>query len=317
MERAIHSYPKVLAIGHRYIQPLFEGSYHAEEKVDGSQISFGVIGGELHVRSKGQMLIVDAPEKMFAEGVVSIKNRADKLTPEWIYRGEYFKKPKHNTLPYNRIPEGHILIFDVETTPNNWLSHADKVIEAQRIGLECVPKIDFTFNGVDSIKEALQQTSCLGGVNLEGIIVKNYDQITPDGKFMAGKYVSESFKESHSKDWKSRNPGRRDIILMIIETLRTDARFKKAVQRLRDNGEWTESPKDIGNLLKILHQDIEAEDGEFIKQKLYEHFIKDIKRGTCAGFPEWYKDELVRGFDIARNSEWEFTNPIDWIMENK
>lgn len=64
MDKLIHSYPKVLAIGHRYIQPLFDGSYHTEEKVDGSQFNFGMINGELCARSKGAMLVIDAPDSL-------------------------------------------------------------------------------------------------------------------------------------------------------------------------------------------------------------------------------------------------------------
>ena len=297
--KKINSYPKVLAIGHRYIQDIFEGTYHAEEKLDGSQISFGIIDGELYMRSKGAEIVIDNPEGMFSRAVESVKAIESLLTPGWIYRGEYLQKPKHNTLCYHRIPNNHIMIFDIETRPDNHLPYDMKAVEAERIGLECVPQIEFEFNGLDSIKESLLIESCLGGPNMEGIVIKNYDRITQDGKFMAGKFVSEVFKESHSKEWKAEHPSKGDIVQQIIDTLKTEARYHKAIQRLRDNGTLDQSPKDIGNLIKAVHEDVHTEEAEFIKQKLYDHAIKGIKRGVCGGLPEWYKEQLVSGLDIA------------------
>jgi hypothetical protein len=302
MEKTIHSYPKVLALGHRYIENITDGSFHFEEKLDGSQISFMVDGtGELHIRSKGAMLVLDAPEAMFNEAVASIREREHLLEQGWIYRGEYLKKPKHNTLVYNRIPNGHIIIFDIETAPNNFMDYERKSNEAERIGLECIPKLEYKHDGIDflsGLKTVIEKESCLGGPHMEGVVMKNYERITPDGKFMVGKYVSEAFKESHSKNWKADNPSKGDIITQIIDTLKTDARFDKAVQRLRDNGELTQSPKDIGALMKVVHEDIEKEESEFIKDKLYQFAIKNIKRGVCGPLPQWYKDKLITGLDL-------------------
>lgn len=302
--KAIHSYPKVLALGHRYIERILDGAYHLEEKLDGSQISFMVDdSGELHIRSKGATIIVDAPEKMFSNGVKAIQSVQGKLRPNWIYRGEYLQKPKHNTLCYDRIPDNYIMIFDIEVSPNNFLDYTDKHNEALGIGFECIPRIEIDMSATDflpMLKGVIARKSCLGGADIEGVVLKNYTQITPDGKFMVGKYVSEAFKESHSKDWKASNPNKKDVIAQIIETLTTDARFNKAVQRMRDNGDLEESPKDIGGLFKIVHEDIIAEEAEFIKDKLFENAIGNIKRGVCGGLPQWYKDKLITGLDISQ-----------------
>ena len=56
-----------------------------EEKVDGSQFSFGRFDGELRVRSKGKEMVVDAPEKMFQRAVDQAKFLP--LTDGWTYRG--------------------------------------------------------------------------------------------------------------------------------------------------------------------------------------------------------------------------------------
>ena len=131
-----NSYPKVLQLGHRYLNNLLIGDYIVEEKIDGSQISFGVYDGELHIRSKGAQLYADNPEGMFKEGIEYISSIKDKLTSGWTYRGEYLRKPKHNALAYDRIPQNHIVIFDIEDGNGNAITDCDvKAGEAQSIGL--------------------------------------------------------------------------------------------------------------------------------------------------------------------------------------
>jgi hypothetical protein len=88
----------VWALGHRQISELFLDEVQIEEKVDGSQFSFGIFNGELKARSKGAELIIDAPEQMFSKAIVTVKELAPILHDGWTYRGEYLQKPKHNAL---------------------------------------------------------------------------------------------------------------------------------------------------------------------------------------------------------------------------
>lgn len=48
----INSIPKVYTLGTRYNSAIFDGPIVIEEKIDGSQFSFGNIGGKLVCRSK-------------------------------------------------------------------------------------------------------------------------------------------------------------------------------------------------------------------------------------------------------------------------
>jgi hypothetical protein len=75
----------------------------------------------------------------------------------------------------------------------------------------------------------------------------------------------------------------------------TEARWEKAVQHLRDDGALTDSPKDIGALLKALNHDIDVECKDEIKDALWQMFRKDILRVASRGFPEWYKRCLAAG----------------------
>ena len=88
------SYPKIYNLGHAAVTGITDGDVYVEEKIDGSQISFGVDeDGVLHIRSRGAIIHVEAPPKMFAAGVAEILEIADKLRPSWTYRGEYLAKP--------------------------------------------------------------------------------------------------------------------------------------------------------------------------------------------------------------------------------
>lgn len=290
-----HSYPKVWAMGHPNVANLFSGDVLIEEKIDGSQFSFGIFDGELKVRSRGAVMAVDFPEKMFAEAVEYVKSIADKLEDGWTYRGEYLRKPKHNTLCYGRIPQNHIMLFDINTGLETYASAVEKAAIAASIGLECVPVLyEGRVESVEQLKGHLDRESVLGGCNVEGVVAKNYAMFGRDGKALMGKYVSEAFKEKHNKEWKASNPGKNDVVQSVIEDFRTEARWRKAVQHLAERGELQNAPQDIGSLMKEIHADFDAECAEEVKDKLYRWAAPKIKRGLCAGFPEWYKSELLK-----------------------
>jgi hypothetical protein len=188
-----------------------------------------------------------------------------------------------------------LIIFDINTGDEIYLPYSEKKEEATRIGLECVPMIYYgKIENPERFKELLNQKSILGGSDIEGIVVKNYNKFTPDKKAMFGKYVSEKFKEVHSGEWRKNNPTGGDIVNDLILQYRTPARWMKAVQHLRDAGTLEQSPRDIGNLIKEIQADTKKECEDEIKEILFNHFWKNISRGITAGAPEWYKDELLK-----------------------
>lgn len=288
----LSSYPTVFAIGHRMIADLFKSPVTVEEKIDGSQFSFGLLEGELCCRSKGKDLIISAPEKMFAKAVATAQHLD--LRPNWIYRAEFLEKPKHNTLVYGRVPAGNLILFDVATGLETYLDSAAREVEAVRLGLECVPVFyKGMVENAEMFAGLLERDSVLGGTKVEGVVVKNYALFTAEKKYAIGKYVSEAFKEKHEVDWKARNPHAKDVVAGLIDTYRTDARFQKALQHLRDSGQIEGSPRDIGLLVREVPADILKEDESAIKDALFNHFWKDIQRGIVAGVPTWYKQLLA------------------------
>lgn len=285
-----------------------------EEKVDGSQFSFGafwtperaaipeeftfdakddqVLG--LRCRSKGAQLNLLAPEQMFRPAIETARRLGPVLTPDWTYRAEFLAKPKHNALAYDRVPKDHLILFDVNPAQEDYLSWEAKAAEAERIGLEVVPRL---FHGeianIEMVRALLDSVSILGGQKIEGVVVKNYARFGPDKKALIGKFVSEAFKEVHAAEWKTSNPNAGDIIEVLIGAYRTPTRWAKAVQHLREAGKLEDAPRDIGLLMREVPDDIAAEAEEEIKARLWAWAWPKVRRGAIAGLPEWYKERLL------------------------
>jgi hypothetical protein len=174
------------------------------------------------------------------------------------------------------------------------MSYDEKAAEASRLNLEVVPLI---FAGKvttpSTLHELLERVSVLGGQKIEGFVVKNYKRFGVDKKALMGKYVSEAFKEIHGGEWKAANPSSQDIIFSLGEKYTTPARWNKSVQHLKERGELTNSPKDIGLLMKEVNVDVLAECKEEIKEALFNYAWPKIARRLTAGLPEWYKKELM------------------------
>lgn len=299
---AIQTYPSIFAIGHRAIADIFTAPVVIQEKVDGS--SFSMMRGEdgtLFCRSKGQQINLENPDKMFLTAVRVAEHAP--LHPGWIYRCEYLQSEKHNTLRYNRIPLNHLVLFDVQTGLEQYLTPPELAAEAERIGVDCVPTLyEGMVDQPGQLFDMLKRESFLGGPEIEGIVCKSYSVFTHEKKVAMGKFVSEAFKEVHQNDWKVRNPTRSDVVEALITSYRTDARWRKAIEHLRDAGKLEGSPRDIGMLIREVPDDIRKDSEEEIKEVLFKHFWPQISKGVTAGFPEFYKKTLVEGAFDATSS---------------
>jgi len=293
MSLNLTSYSKIYNLGHRAIENLFKDDVTIEEKVDGSQLGFGLIGGELMARSRGAKLYFENPEKMFANGLEIIKSLDDILHEDWIYRGEYLDKPKHNTICYDRVPSNYTIIFDIDRGGQNYLTYKEKKTEAERIGLECVPLLySGKVDSAEQLQKYLETDSVLGGNKVEGIVIKNYERFTTDAKSMMGKFVSEKFKEKHNKEWKN-NSNKKDFINVLCENYKTEARWNKSIQHLREDGKLLNEPKDIGLLMKAIQEDILEECKEEIKESLFKWAWPQISKITIRGFADFYKEKCM------------------------
>jgi ATP-dependent RNA circularization protein (DNA/RNA ligase family) len=291
----LKSYAKVYQLGHRETLGMFGEPVLVEEKIDGSQFSFGVdVNGNIQCRSRGQSQYPNG-DKMFDLAVEQVRAMIFDMKCGWTYRGEYMSKPKHNTLCYDRIPANHIMIFDIDRGDNDYLTYEEKKAEAERLGFEVVPLIfEGTFDTKQDMLKLLDRQSVLGGTKIEGMVFKQYNMLDCSGNVVMAKYVSEAFKEKHVKDWKGRNPGQKDVLETIIESLRQPARWQKALQHLKERGGHTGEPKDIGPLVAEVQADTFEEELEWIAQRLLKWAVPHIKRGIVRGLPEWYKELLAQ-----------------------
>jgi hypothetical protein len=291
---AIPAYPKIYALGHPALRNLLNGPVTVQEKIDGSQLSFAKLDGRLRIRSKGREIFVEAPDKMFEEGVKYVQSIESKLVENWVYRCEYLRVAKHNSLCYSRIPRNHLILFDVGIGLETYLPSADLTKIAANLDIDYVPVYIVGDMDLETFQRFMGHESILGGQKIEGVVIKNYGEFCQkSGHVLMGKYVSEHFKEVHSKEWKTSNPGRQEVMAMLIAKYRSEARWEKGVFKLRDEGKLQHAPQDIGPLMKMIAPDVEAECKEEIMETLWKYFWPQIARGVTAGLPEWYKTRLV------------------------
>jgi hypothetical protein len=296
----INSYPSIYNLGHSAISDLLKGSVIVEEKIDGSQFGFGLDAeGHIQCRSKGAQINILAPEGMFAEAVKTVEELAPLLRPGVVFRGEYLKSPKHNALCYSRIPAKHIILFDITTGLETYMTPEEKQAIASYLGLECVPEL---FRGIvedaNHFRTLLDRESCLGGQKIEGVVIKplNYDQFGKDKKCLMGKFVSEAFREVHWAAWDAEHKTKssNDIIEILAAKFGTNARWNKALIHLKEAGSIENTPRDIGLLMKEVPEDIFKECATMIADDLMDWAWPQLRRRVTRGVPEWYKEELQK-----------------------
>lgn len=293
----LRGYSSPFNLGHRALKGFWKGTIYVTEKVDGSQFSFGFIDGEFVCRSRRRQIDLEDPG-MFKLGVDTALDiwKQGLLNEGWTYRGEFLSKPKHNTMAYDRVPRGNIILFDVDKGDQDY--PPPNIMEAAiavAMDLEAVPLLATyeTKPALEDVTALLETESVLGGGKIEGVVLKNYEMYGVDKKVLMAKMVSEDFIERHSSDWKKRNPSRKDYIKTLTEGLATEARWMKAVQHLREAGEIEGVPQDIPDVLHEVVRDVENELGPEIQSALWHHFWPQIRRGLTRGMPEWYKALLA------------------------
>lgn len=298
----IPSYGKLYNVGKREVANIFDGPVVIQEKVDGSQFSFMRMDdyedGTRRVlfRSKGRML--EGQVGQFLPAQEAVLANAHLLRPGWIYRGEYLQKPKHNVLAYDRVPRNHVILFDVidhegqVRVLDQFVPREYKGDVRDKFAFEAVPTLYVgRISRVEELDELLNTKSILGGQLVEGVVIKNYAMRQEDGSPVMAKYVSKRFREvagSRHKAVTGLNP-----IEALANKYKSEARFHKAVQHLRDDGKLTGSMKDIGPLLGELARDLHEEEGETIREEAFKIVWKQVVRKAQEGLATWYEQQLA------------------------
>ena len=252
-------FPSITEVSQKNLK-LSSVPFYVEEKIDGSHLSFCLSENATDVlffnRSKQVQGILTGT---YEKAVTMIPLLKDKLQLGFTYYGEYVKAPKANVVVYDRTPPYFFILYDVYNMTNkSWFSHAEKVIEAERLGLMCAPLLymqkDETMTAHDVCCELIKQIeageihSCLGGTP-EGVVAKH-----GGAKF---KMVSTIFKERHAvKQPKHIRMFKEDYLAWIGAQFDVEARFQKARQHLTENS------------LELTRENMEAElDADLYKER--------------------------------------------------
>ncbi len=289
----IKSFPKILTIGDKYIKDIFEEEVEVTEKVDGSQFSFGKHKGVLCMRSKNQELSIEEEEgNMFSLAIKHIKSVENRIPDGYTFNCEFLSKRRHSTLNYGRVPRNNLVLFSVM---DESLEFHDRKLFADSLDIESVPVLYFGKIEIEGLKDLITRESFLGGVDIEGVVVKNYKRECVIGgriiPLTAGKIVTETFKEVHNTQ-RSKEEKQKDRVHNFFMSHKTEARWVKAVQHLEEKGGVDHSAKDIGKLAKEVNLDIEEEEKEKVKGFLWGEFKGKLFKQATSGMPEWYKKRL-------------------------
>lgn len=278
------SYPKLYHVGSKENLNVFDGPVEIQEKIDGSQFNFGVKDGVFWARSKHNNLSLDAGG-LFGPSILWASSLAQYLKEGWSYRGEAVSRNRHNILTYGRTPKGNTVLWDVQDEYGRYLPAAYLLAEAERIGAESSPLLYYGCTSLPDVHRFLGHESFLGATTIEGIVIKNR------GNGQSAKLVFDQFRELAGRHKLA--PSKAPVTDQIAAMLRTEARWNKAVQHLREKGELTGSVQDIGPLIREIYADINAEARREIEVALMEAFLKDILKKSVIGVAEWYKAKLA------------------------
>ena len=307
-------FPKVQAIHKEEARGFDDGFLIIEEKVDGSQLRIEIDDtGKIYVGSHNIDNINEGAEVGtggFGIGIDSALEifkgmKADEGEIISVF-GEFLSKPKQNTITYERVPNHNIVIFDVIVN-GKYLDHKEKEEFSFKLGLECVPLLwkgdgkDFN----DELREKLLKTPSFlghqaGYDKIEGIVIKNYSKFYDErfnhleGKHMTIKIVNPSFQEKN----KVENPGQGDKIENLVNSFTSEARWKKSIQHLTEDGLLKNEMQDMRLLAPAVIKDIEGEEKETIKEELWKIFWGKIKSRAVKGLPEYYMKHIE---EINRN----------------
>jgi len=299
-------FPRIQAVHKPEAVGFKEGHIIVEEKVDGSQVRFEIDDkGEISVGSHNIDNIHIGVSDGFGKAIETANKvfsgmKADPGEKIVIF-GEYLSKPKQNTISYARTPNWNVVIFDVIFN-GYYLDREEKERFVLNLGMiEVVPLLwkgkgeDFT----DEIREQLLKTKSFlghqeGYDKIEGIVIKNYGKLFDprfrnlEGHHMVVKIVNPSFQEKH----KVENPGQHDKLEELVNSLNSEARWKKSIQHLREDGKLMDHMRDLALIVPAVVQDIEEEETEAIKEELFKIIMPKIKQKCTRGLPKFYMKVL-------------------------
>lgn len=311
----IPSYPKARSLSPKYHEELLSGRVIVQEKLDGSQFSWLRDGSELVARSKNTHRDVYNPDNMFGPAINYLRQNLDDVPEGIVFRGEAFMSPNHNVLDYERAPEGYIVLFGARRIDDDsWFSSDELVSVADEIGIETartwyegdaeelVSALGISDDDqFDALHDAMMnefitdEESMLGGVEPEGVVIKNHTSPMPYARFAVGKVVRDDFKERVQHESPAAQTKNTREQLLDEYASGKEARWDKVIQHATEDGELDAEPSDLAHLIPALREDLFTEAEDEVKQALWDDFKNALFKKVKAQFPEHYKQRLREG----------------------
>jgi len=298
-------YPKIHALGYRGTEDLSSSVVFVSEKLDGSNVSIHRTIDGLRLASRTRW--IDSESKQFGAFLLWVAEHKQHLMmglrPGEAVWGEFCNN--HNVLQYsNKSPfvmfdfSEHIPTIYPEAgscevysfkAPTKW----GPILEDR--GLSFIPQVQWKyFNNLVEVNDFLAELnkagSMLGGP-VEGIVIKNYDRLSSYGQPLFVKIVNQEFKEDFRKIYAVGDSLEESLCQIVFP----EARFRKGVQRLKENGDHTGTVKDIGKILQIIQQDVAEESMDTIKEFLFQKYWPNAKKLLSHKIVHRYKQEIGLG----------------------
>jgi len=296
METLLNKYPKIHTVGSPETSGIFNEVVVCQSKIDGANLRCRYIAEEdkLIFGSRNQML--DNPNPNEWKAIRSYRKAFElfknKFIPNVVYFSESMQK---HTISYENIPDtiGYD-VFDVERQEfYNWKTAK---VAFENIGIPFI-NVHFEKHGrdvtIDELKTLIKKSPYKDSGD-EGIVLKCYNKKNIFGRPLWGKIVDELFKEDNKKVFKEIIPTSTNDDYEIIDRYLTEARFKKAILALKENGNVIDMSL-IPKLFKYLGDDILSENILYIsgewKNLNFKTFYNLIARRCAEMLKEYLLNE--------------------------
>jgi hypothetical protein len=311
-ERKMSNYPKIENVWQgeaSWISHVPHGvEVSVEEKLDGSQISFGKTqDGMFYINSKRRKLYqcnaagaeAEFPVPAgFQMAVDSLVGRRNLVMPGAHFVGEAITKRRHNKIKYGRIPPSGVVVFAC-AVDGEYLKDYRSVVDIV-LKFETAREIE-RLPGWTRIDDAqlsgyLSQESMLGGSTIEGVVLKPWVGDHPVRHLSMVKYVSPEFREANKT--RSIRP-RNATVDSLIDFYRTPGRWAKVIEQCKDEGVLDGAMNDMPHLLRHMNEEFEIEEADTVASTLYKAHRKDIMKGLARGFADYYREYLIGGSGLS------------------
>ncbi|MCA1800606.1 MAG: RNA ligase family protein [Actinobacteria bacterium] len=286
-EEHFRKYESIKRMGHRDSHGVLqEGDVIAVwEKLDGSNASFKLVGGEIHAFSRNLPLDEENDLNGFYQWTQTLDK--EKITPGITYYGEWVIPHKvdygENARQFYLFDVWQPKVYGIGGKGYEYAGTWEVVFEAEELGINLAPLLYVGHYKGHAHLQSLVGRSALATdpTKGEGIIIKNHNYLNKQGSYVWLKMVSESFAEV-KKVKPPRDPALDNEATRLARECTTLTRVEKAVERLierddipREDFEMT----NMGKLIPVVGEEVAIDIiAEEAPEDYDEQYLKDVRR---------------------------------------